>query len=57
LAAAQDGETITLLSDVEVTEMFNVTKSMTIDLNGHKLSRNDGNSVVQVTENAKLTID
>jgi hypothetical protein len=37
--------------------MFNVTKSMTIDLNGHKLSRNDGNSVVQVTENAKLTID
>jgi hypothetical protein len=30
---------------------------MTIDLNGHKLSKDDGNSIVQVTEDAKLTID
>ena len=59
LAAAQaaEGATIALLDNVTLDAMFDVTKSMTIDLNGKTLARNDGNSVVQVANGATLTID
>jgi len=56
-AQAAEGATIALLDNVTLDAMFDVTKSMTIDLNGKTLARNDGNSVVQVANGATLTID
>ena len=38
LEAAVDGETIVLLNDVTTETYFNVTKSITLDLNGYTLS-------------------
>ncbi len=35
---AKDGDTIKLLKDVTVTKPIEVTKSMTLDLNGHVLT-------------------
>ena len=66
--AAQNGETVTLLSNVTVTKPIEVTKSMTLDLNGHVLTaatasdrsgHNDvKNSAIWVTaEKVNLTID
>ena len=66
--AAESGATITLLSDVTVTEPIEVAKSMTLDLNGHVLTAatasnrsepNDvKNSAIWVTaEKVNLTID
>ena len=40
VAAAEDGQTVTLLGDVEVTEMIPVTKSITLDLSGHTITNN-----------------
>lgn len=40
VAAAGDGQTVTLLGDVEVTEMIPVTKSITLDLSGHTITNN-----------------
>lgn len=66
--AAKDGETVTLAGDVTVTEPIKVTKSMTLDLNGHVLtaatasdrseSKDVKNSAIWVTaEKVNLTID
>ena len=66
--AAKDGETVTLAGDVTVTEPIKVTKSMTLDLNGHVLtaatasdrseSNDVKNSAIWVTaEKVNLTID
>ena len=37
-AAAQEGETITVLKDLEITEMIPVTKSVNLDLNGKTIT-------------------
>ena len=64
ITAAKNGETVKLLKDVTVTKPIEVTKSMTLDLNGHVLtattvSQNDAkNSPIWVTaKNVNLTID
>lgn len=40
VAAAEEGQTVTLMSDVEVTEMIPVTKSITLYLDGHTITNN-----------------
>ena len=62
--AAKDGDTIKLLKDVTVTKPIEVTKSMTLDLNGHVLTAATAstatvkNSAIWVTaEKVNLTID
>lgn len=40
VAAAEDGQTVTLLGDVEAVEMIPVTKSITLDLAGHGITNN-----------------
>lgn len=54
---ATNGATIKLASDVTLTEMVTLNKDLTINLNGHKLSRDDGNDIVQVIDDKTLTID
>ena len=68
VAAAKGDETVTLLKDVTVTNPIEVTKSMTLDLNGHVLtaatasdrseSKDKKNSAIWITaENVNLTIN
>ena len=64
ITAAKDGDTIKLLKDVTVTNPIEVTKSMTLDLNGHVLTAATAstatvkNSAIWVTaEKVNLTID
>ena len=64
ITAAKDGDTIKLLKDVTVTNPIEVTKSMTLDLNGHVLTATTAstatvkNSAIWVTaEKVNLTID
>ena len=64
ITAAKDGDTIKLLKDVTVTKPIEVTKSMTLDLNGHVLTATTAstatvkNSAIWVTaEKVNLTID
>ena len=64
ITAAKDGDTIKLLKDVTVTKPIEVTKSMTLDLNGHVLTAETAstatvkNSAIWVTaEKVNLTID
>ena len=40
VAAAEEGQTVTLMSDVEMTEMIPVTKSITLYLDGHTITNN-----------------
>lgn len=40
VAAAEDGQTVTLLGDVEAVEMIPVTKNITLDLAGHGITNN-----------------
>ncbi len=56
-ADAEDGDTIKVLKDIEVAQMINVTKTVTLDLDGHKVSRNNGGSIVMIKDGATLTID
>ena len=64
ITAAKDGDTIKLLKDVTVTKPIEVTKSITLDLNGHVLTAATAstatvkNSAIWVTaEKVNLTID
>ena len=64
ITAAKDGDTIKLLKDVTVAKPIEVTKSMTLDLNGHVLTAATAstatvkNSAIWVTaEKVNLTID
>ena len=68
ITVAKDGDTIKLLKDVTVTNPIEVTKSMTLDLNGHVLTaatasdrsefKDVRNSAIWVTaENVNLTIN
>lgn len=62
VAAAQDGQTITLLADVEQNTQLTINKSITLDLNG-KTIRNavdiwgdKANAILSITNGAKVTI-
>ena len=64
ITAADENATVTLLKDVTVTKPIEVTKSMTLDLNGHVLTAATAstatvkNSAIWVTaEKVNLTID
>lgn len=68
ITAADENATVTLLKDVTVIKPIEVTKSMTLDLNGHVLtaatasdrseSKDEKNSAIWVTaENVNLTIN
>lgn len=60
--AAQDGQTVTLLADVEQNTQLTINKSITLDLNG-KTIRNTvdiwgdkANAILSITNGAKVTI-
>ena len=62
VAAAQDGQTVTLLADVEQNTQLTINKSITLDLNG-KTIRNTkdiwgdkANAILSITSGAKVTI-
>ena len=68
ITSADENATVTLLKDVTVTKPIEVTKSMTLDLNGHVLtaatvsdrseSKDEKNSAIWVTaKNVNLTIN
>ena len=68
ISAADENATVTLLKDVTVIKPIEVTKSMTLDLNGHVLtaatasdrseSKDEKNSAIWVTaKNVNLTIN
>jgi hypothetical protein len=57
ITAANDNDTVTLLKNAEISSMITLNKSITLNLNGFKASKNDGNSFVQVINGATLTID
>ena len=56
VAAAVNGDTIKLLANVTVGTMIMLNKTITLDLNGYKISTT-GNDFVQVIGGATLTID
>lgn len=54
ISNSQDGDTVTLLSDVNLgAESLNINKSITLDLNGKTLSGN-GESVVNINESVTI---
>ena len=53
---AQSGATIKLAADVTVGTMIMLGKTITLDLNGHKISTT-GNDFIQVIDGATLTVD
>ena len=62
VAAAQDGQTVRLLADVEQNTQLTINKSITLDLNG-KTIRNTkdiwgdkANAILSITNGAKVTI-
>ena len=62
VAAAQDGQTVKLLADVEQNTQLTINKSITLDLNG-KTIRNTvdiwgdkANAILSITNGAKVTI-
>lgn len=62
VAAAQDGQTVTLLADAEQNSQLTIDKSITLDLNG-KTIRNTAdiwgdkaNAILSITNGAKVTI-
>lgn len=56
IAAANDGDTITLISDVEVTSVVTVSgKSITLDFGGNTLTSSATNGI-SVAADAALTI-
>ena len=63
IAAAQSGEVVKLLCDIETSAAIVVTKAVTIDLNGKTIKANDtdaetdGNGVFWVKQDGVLTIE
>lgn len=57
MVAAADGETVTLTSNVEVTEMIPVTKSITLDVNGKTVTNNVMNNRLFRLSDITFTID
>lgn len=57
VAAAQAGETITLIDNVEATEVILLGKSLTIDGNGHKVTSNATRVFRVTTSNTEVTLN
>lgn len=57
VAAAAEGQTVTLASDVEVTEMIPVTKSITLDLGGYTVTNNVAQNRLFRLSDVTFTID
>ena len=62
VAAAQDGQTVTLLCDVEQNTQLTINKSITLDLNGKTIKNTEdiwsdnANAILSITNGAKVTI-
>ena len=62
VAAAQDGQTVTLLADVEQNTQLTINKSITLDLNGKTIKNtvdiwgDTANAILSITNGAKVTI-
>ena len=62
IAAAKDGETVTLLADIEQNSQLTINKSITLDLNGKTIKNtvdiwsDNANSILSIREKAKVTI-
>ena len=62
IAAAQDGQTVTLLADVEQNTQLAINKSITLDLNGKTIKNtvdiwgDTANAILSITNGAKVTI-
>ena len=53
---ANAGDTITLNSNTEIAATLQITKNLTLDLNGHVLKMTGDGSVLRVSDSATLTI-
>ena len=62
VAAAQDGQTVRLLADVEQNTQLTINKSITLDLNGKTIRNTEdiwgdtANAILSITSGAKVTI-
>lgn len=62
VAAAQDGQTVKLLADVEQNIQLTISKSITLDLNGKTIKNTEdiwgdtANAILSITSGAKVTI-
>ena len=62
VAAAQDGQTVRLLADVEQNTQLTIGKSITLDLNGKTIKNtvdiwgDTANAILSITNGAKVTI-
>ena len=62
VAAAQDGQTVKLLADVEQNTQLAINKSITLDLNGKTIKNtvdiwgDTANAILSITNGAKVTI-
>ena len=62
VAAAQDGQTVRLLADVEQNAQLAINKSITLDLNGKTIKNtvniwgDKANAILSITSGAKVTI-
>jgi len=62
VAAAQDGQTVRLLADVEQNAQLTIDKSITLDLNGKTIKNtadiwgDNANAILSITKGAKVTI-
>ena len=62
VAAAQDGQTVRLLADVEQNAQLTIEKSITLDLNGKTIKNTEdiwgetANAILSITNGAKVTI-
>ena len=69
LEAAEDGDTIELLNDIELKSYLEITKSLTLDLNGQSITRTDStdnstalfvnaaDAIVTITGDGTVTAD
>ena len=62
VAAAEDGQTVKLLADVEQNTQLTINKSITLDLNGKTIKNTEdiwgdtSNAILSITSGAKVTI-
>ena len=62
VAAAEDGQTVRLLADVEQNTQLSINKSITLDLNGKTIKNtvdiwgDNTNAILSITNGAKVTI-
>ena len=56
IAAAKDGDTVTLLADVTADVVITANKSITLDLNGKTLNGGTGNTKATITNYGTITI-